>query len=110
VSQRFIDNTLPKGRPQGLAGLEYASRNFRAAVSDLRCTIEDLLVVGDKVTARLTFTGTHTGPFMGKPATGHQVKFLAIDVLRIENGKIVEDWHLEDNLALMQQLGVVPEL
>ena len=110
MSQRFIDNTLPKGRPQGLAGLEYASRIFRAAVPDLRCTIEDLLVVGDKVTARLTFTGTHTGPFMGKPATGHQVKFLAIDVLRIENGKIVEDWHLEDNLALMQQLGVVPEL
>jgi predicted ester cyclase len=110
VSERFIDNTLPKGRPQGRAGLEVASRNFRAAVPDLRCTIEDLLVVGDKVTARLTFTGTYTGTFMGKPGTGRPVKFLAIDILRVEDGRIVEDWHLEDNLTLMQQLGVVPEL
>jgi predicted ester cyclase len=110
VSQRFSDNTLPKGRPQGITGLEFASRGFRAALPDLRCSVEDLLVVGDKITARLAFTGTHTGTFMGKPATGRPVKFLAIDVLRVENGKIVEDWHLEDNLTLMQQLGVVPEL
>jgi predicted ester cyclase len=67
-------------------------------------------VVGDKATARLTFTGTHAGTFMGKPATGRPVKFLAIDILRIEHGKIVEDWHLEDNLTFMQQLGVAPEL
>src|SRR5882762_605589 len=35
------------------------------------------------------------------------VRFFAIDILRIRNGKIVEDWHLEDNLTLLQQLGVV---
>ena len=110
VSERFTDNTLPKGRPQGLAGLAFASRSFRAAVPDLRCTIEDLLVVGDKITARLTFTGTHRGRFMGRPPTEHRVRFLAIDILRVEDGRIVEDWHLEDNLTLMQQLVAVPEL
>jgi predicted ester cyclase len=110
VSERFADNTLPKGRPQGRAGLAFASRSFREAVPDLRCTVENLLVVGDKITARLTFTGTHTGTFGRRPATGHPIKFLAIDILRLEDGKIVEDWHLEDNLTLMQRLGVVPEL
>jgi predicted ester cyclase len=110
VSERFTDNTLPKGRPPGLGGLAVASRNFRAAVPDLRCTIEDLLVVGDKITARLMFTGTHRGRFMGRPPTGHRVRFLAIDILRVKDGRIVEDWHLEDNLTLMQQLGAVPEL
>jgi predicted ester cyclase len=107
VDNEFRDNTLPAGRPQGPKGLQYASQAFRSAVPDLRCTIEDLLVSGDKITARLLFTGTHKGEFMGHPATGKPVKFFAIDILRIRNGKIVEDWHLEDNLTLFEQLGVV---
>src|SRR6266850_2643767 len=107
VDNNFRDNTLPEGRPQGPKGLLYASQAFRSAVPDLHCTIEDLLVSGDKVTARLLFTGTHKGEFMGHPATGKSVSFLAIDILRIRGGRIVEDWHLEDNLTLLQQLGVV---
>lgn len=110
VAPSFFDNTLPKGRPQGTSGLLSASRNFRTAVPDLHCTIDDLLVVGDKVVARLTFTGTHKGGFMGKPASGKQVNFLAIDILHMKDGRIVENWHLEDNLTLLQQLGAVPAL
>ena len=107
VDNDFRDNTLPAGRPQGPKGLLYASQAFRSAVPDLHCTIEDLLVSRDKITARLLFTGTHKGEFMGHPATGKRVKFFAIDILRIRGGKIVEDWHLEDNLTLLEQLGVV---
>ena len=108
VDNDFRDNTLPEGRPQGPKGLLYASQTFRTAVPDLHCKIEDLLVSGDKVTARLTFTGTHKGEFMGHPATGKPVRFFAIDILRIRGGRIVEDWHLEDNLTLLQQLGAFP--
>ena len=107
VDNNFRDNTLPEGRPQGPKGLLYASQTFRTAIPDLHCTIEDLLASGDKITARLLFTGTHKGEFMGHPATGKPVRFFAIDILRIRNGKIVEDWHLEDNLTLLEQLGVV---
>ena len=107
VDNDFRDNTLPAGRPQGPKGLLYASQTFRSAVPDLRCTIKDLLVSGDKITVRLLFAGTHKGEFMGHPATGKPVKFFAIDILRIRGGKIVEDWHLEDNLNLLEQLGAV---
>ncbi|AIQ12983.1 ester cyclase [Paenibacillus durus] len=109
VSPDFIDNTLPKGRPQGPEGLKFASSRFRKIVPDLQCSIEDLLVVGDKVTARLSFTGTDTGEFMGNKPTGKPIHFMAIDILRIKDGKLVEDWHLEDNLTFMQQIGVVAE-
>ncbi len=109
ITDNFFDNTLPKGRPQGPKGLTFASSNFRKAVPDLQCNIEDLLVTGDKVTARLSFTGTHKGNFGEKQPTGKAVNFFAIDILRVKDGKIIEDWHLEDNLTLMQQLGVVPE-
>ena len=61
VTEKFFDNTLPKGRPQGIEGLKFAAQNFRKVVPDIHCEIEDLLVVGDKVTARLSFTGTHNG-------------------------------------------------
>jgi predicted ester cyclase len=68
----------------------FTSQAFRSAVPDLHCTIEDLLVSGDKITARLLFTGTHKGEFMGHPATGKPVSFLAIDILRIRGGRIME--------------------
>ncbi|MEK4911221.1 ester cyclase [Bacillus sp. FSL E2-8887] len=100
VTENFFDNTLPKGRPQGTEGLKLAAQNFRKVVPDIHCEIEDLLVVGDKVTARLSFTGTHNDK---------KINFFAIDILHVKDGKITEDWHLEDNLTLKQQLGLIAE-
>ncbi|MET7017883.1 ester cyclase [Bacillus mycoides] len=100
VTENFFDNTLPKGRPQGTEGLKFAAQNFRKVVPDIHCEIEDLLVVGDKVTARLSFTGTHNDK---------KINFFAIDILHVKDGKITEDWHLEDNLTLKQQLGLIAE-
>jgi len=107
VENDFRDNTLPEGRPQGRTGLLFASQTFRSAVPDLHCKIEDLLLSGDKVTARLTFTGTHKGEFMGHSGTGRPVNFFAIDILLIRGCKILHDWPLEDNLTLLQQLALV---
>lgn len=110
ISPHFIDHTLPAGRPQGPEGPQFASNNFRKAVPDLKCEVEDLLVTGDKVTARLLLSGTFKGKFNNIPPTGKPVKFIAIDILHIQNGLLVEDWHLEDNLTLLQQLNAVKML
>jgi len=107
IDENFMDHMLPKGRPQGPSGPIFASKNFRKAVPDLHCEIQELLLVGDRVIARLSFTGKFTGVFMDKKGSGGPVNFNAIDILRIKNGKITDNWHLEDNLTLMQQLGVV---
>jgi predicted ester cyclase len=107
VSPKFIDNTLPKGRPQGPSGIKFASANFRKAVPDLQCSLKDVLIVGDKVAARMVFTGTFKGEFMGHAPTNEPIEFFAIDILHIKNGKLIEDWHLEDNLTLLQQLNAV---
>lgn len=107
VSPDFFDHTLPEGRPQGPSGPLIASENFRKAVPDLVCDVKDILIAGDKVTVRMIFKGTFTGEFMGRKGNGGPVEFFAIDILHIRNGKIFEDWHLEDNLTLMKQLGVV---
>lgn len=104
------DNTLPPGRAPGLAGIKQAIGFLRAIVPDVTATQEDVRVDGDVVTVRITFAGTNSGGWPGVGPNGRPVRFIAFDMHRIVAGRIVESWHLEDNLALMIQLGVVPPL
>ena len=53
-------------------------------------------------------SGTHTGELMGIPATDKKVSFTEIHVVRMANGKAVEHWGNQDDLGMMQQLGVIP--
>ncbi len=71
-------------------------------------TVEDMIAEGDRVVSRLTFRGTHTGDLMGIPATGKSVMISEIIIDRLADGKIVESWRLFDQMAMMQQLGVIP--
>jgi len=107
LAQNFVDRTLPPGRPQGLKGVLEASKNFRAAIPDLRAEIEELLVVNDRAVVRYTFTGHFTGTFKDLKGDGRAISFRAVDIYRVQNGQVSDNWHLEDNLSLMQQLGVV---
>jgi predicted ester cyclase len=66
-------------------------------------------VDGDKVVARLRFSGTNDGEFMGMPATGKSVSVQAIDIIRLgEDGFGHEHWGVLDMMGLMQQLGAIP--
>jgi predicted ester cyclase len=107
VGPDFSDSTLSEGWRQGPEGLKAASDAFRGAVLDLTCTVEHLLVMDDRVVARLTFRGTHTGAFLGHPATGRPFALSAIEILRVTGDRIAEDQHVEDNYnsTLMRQLG-----
>lgn len=104
------DNTLPPGRAPGLAGIKQAVLFLRSIVPDLSCRVEDLLADGDKVVARVVFEGTNLGGFPGVGPNGAAVSFIAFDVHHLRDGRVFESWHLEDNLTLMVQLGVVPPL
>jgi predicted ester cyclase len=107
LTQNFVDRTLPSGRPQGLKGVLEASKDFRAAIPDLSAEIEELLVVNDRAVVRYTFTGHFTGTFKDLKGDGRAISFRAVDIYRVQDGQISDNWHLEDNLSLMQQLGVV---
>jgi predicted ester cyclase len=103
----FVDRTLPVGRPPGLAGALLASKNFRAAVPDLTSDVEDMTVVGDRAMLHLHFKGHFTGRFKDIQGNGQTIDFQAFDLYRIKDGQIVENWHLEDNLTLLKQLGAI---
>jgi len=99
-------NIMP-GIPQGLEGAKAAHRIMLAGFPDYQTMIEDLIAEGDKVAARIKMMGTHTGEFMGIPATGKWISFTGIYIVRIANGKIVEHWGEEDSVSLLGQLGVL---
>jgi steroid delta-isomerase-like uncharacterized protein len=81
---------------------------FRGAFPDLRLNVDDSLADGDKVVHRWTMTGTHQGELMGIPATGKQMKWSGITIVRMQDGQIVERWANVDILGILQQMGVVP--
>jgi predicted ester cyclase len=103
----FMDRALPPGRPQGIAGPLAASKAFHSAVPDLQCEIQQMIVSGDRVVSHLRFSGHFTGTFNGVQGQGQAVNFIATDIYRIANGRIAENWHLEDNLTFLQQIGIV---
>jgi predicted ester cyclase len=108
LSARFVDHTLPPGRPQGPTGPAAASRAFLTAVPDLRVAVVQRLLVADRVVSHLRFTGHFTGTFQGMRGAGQPVDFIATDILRVRDGRITDNWHLEDNLTFLTQLGLVP--
>ncbi|MBA3943839.1 MAG: ester cyclase [Herpetosiphonaceae bacterium] len=79
---------------------------LRAAFPDQRTTIQDLVAEEDRVVTRFTWRGTHTGDFYGISATGRQVTFDGIDIVRLADGEIQEIWWGYDMLGVLQQLGV----
>lgn len=99
---------LPEVRgTDALAGLIKA---FRTAFPDLLVKTEDVVVQGDRVAARFTTRGTHLGPFMHLAPTGKRVEFAGFGLFRFAEGKIVEEWVLDDLLTLMNQLAAPPTI
>ena len=80
----------------------------RAAFPDRRFAVEDMIAEGDKVSARFTMRGTHKGELRGIAPSGREVTMSGIDIIRLKEGKMVEDRVEVDQLGMMQQLGVIP--
>lgn len=108
LSEQFIDMTPPEGRVQGPTGPLLASKFFRTAVPDLSCEIEQMIIAGDRVVVHLHFRGHFTGPFKALKGQGQRVDFRATDIYQIKSGRIAANWHIEDNISLMQQLQAQP--
>jgi steroid delta-isomerase-like uncharacterized protein len=104
IAPDFVHHSFPASVP-GPDGFKQILQLFTAAFPDLRVTLEDVLAEGDRVMTRGFFTGTHRGVFMGIPPTNRPVRVAYMDVWRLADGRIAENWVQLDMLALTQQLG-----
>lgn len=71
---------------------------------DMQLDIEDEVAEGDKVLIRLTLRATHQGEFAEIPPTGRKVEVGVLDLFRISDGKLREQWAMIDSMGLMQQI------
>jgi steroid delta-isomerase-like uncharacterized protein len=105
-----VDHDMLPGQQSGVEGYKRSIAEQRAASSDLRFSIEDMIAEGEKVVTRSVGSGTHDrGELMGVPPTGKRITVSNITITRLEGGKIVEEWTESDTLGMMRQLGLVPE-
>ena len=89
-----------------LGGFKEMMSGLLSAFPDLRITVEDQIVAGDKVATRWTAEGTNSGPFGPMEATGRRVQIGGLVLDRVVDGKVVERWEQWDQMAMLQQLGL----
>jgi steroid delta-isomerase-like uncharacterized protein len=90
---------------RGRDGFTEYMEAVRRAFPDFRNRVEELVAEGDKVVARLTYTGTHRGELFGIRPTGRSVTYAGVSIFRIAEGRISEGWVLGDVRGLIEQLG-----
>ena len=81
---------------------------MRRGFPDIQWTVEEMVVEGDKVTARFTMRGTHQGTFFGVPPTGKKIAVQAMNIYRLSDGQFVEEHGQPDMLGLLKQIGALP--
>lgn len=108
VDANYLEHDPIPGQGQGLEELKRAYKVFNGPFPDLSYLFEDLIAEGDLVFGRGVITGTHSGDFMGVPATGKKIRWTGTRLFRLKNLKVMEGWFNLDMLGMLQQMGVIP--
>jgi predicted ester cyclase len=95
-------------QPTGPESVRQTVRNLHAAFGELRFEVEDEIAEGDRVAQRVTMSGRHTGPLMGREPTGRTFAVRHVNIWRLADGKIADHWGSRDDLGLLDQLGLLP--
>jgi steroid delta-isomerase-like uncharacterized protein len=84
------------------------ARGIRAALSDARVEVRDMVAEDDRVAVRWVARATHTGSLFGEEATGRPVAVDGATIHRVVDGRIAEDWEVMNEGALRDQLAPEP--
>jgi steroid delta-isomerase-like uncharacterized protein len=109
LTDDFVEHEEFPGITRDREGVKQFFAMFKGAFPDATFTAEQVLAEGDLVAARVTVRGTHLGEFMGVAATGKPIEVQAIDIVTFADGKGTAHWGVFDAMAMMEQLGAMPE-
>jgi predicted ester cyclase len=104
VSPQFTSHDWPDGGPTGPQAFRQYYAAIRAAVSDARYEVDDLIAEGDRVVVRWRLLGTHTGHFGGIAPSGRTITLKGIAIYRVNEGKLVERWVVSDLHGLLDDI------
>jgi len=95
------NNPNPDPRENIIEGMEKIWKD----APDVSLNVKELMASGDKVISIMTFSFTHSQEYNGIPATGNKIEVSTINIVRIEDGKIIEERESVDTLGFLKQLG-----
>ncbi len=103
IAPDFVDHSFPDfcGREGVAAGI----RHVHEGLSDVSIQLDFFVCDAESVAFMVTASGTHTGEFVGKPATGNRIVWKLADFVRVRDGKFAELWNVSDNVALLLGAG-----
>ncbi|KOU53101.1 ester cyclase [Streptomyces sp. WM6378] len=107
VRPDFRNRTAEPGQSQGREGVREVMAALHEAFSELRVQIVHCVATGDLVATHKVFRARHTGSWFGVPASGRQVEFRVMDVVRYEDGQWAEHWAVADAVGLLRQTGAL---
>ena len=93
------------GSIEGSDNLVTLLRSFIGALPDLNAQEQDIVADGDTVAVRFVVEATHEGELLGMAATGRRLRWDAVDVYRLRDGKISEEWAADDLTAILDAVG-----
>ena len=94
---------------RGKEGFRGFVTSYLTAFPDGTITVDEQIAEGELIATRWTGRGTNTGELMGMPPTGKEITIRGITYGRIVDGTAREAYVIWDTLAMMQQLGIIPE-
>jgi steroid delta-isomerase-like uncharacterized protein len=93
---------------QGASGFREFFANWFECVPDWRCSVKKIVSEGDEVWVYGTYAGTLQKDWLGITASGQTYSVDAVDIFRIQDGKLAEHWDVMDIYGLFKQLGAIP--
>jgi steroid delta-isomerase-like uncharacterized protein len=102
IAPDFVEHGFPP--IVGAEGFRAFVSGLIEALPDLELTVDDWVVEGDRVAARIGVRGTHRGEFLGYPPTNRPIQWTAIHIWRVADGRLAERWSEADVLGIVEQL------
>jgi len=106
-TEDFLDHG-PMGDMKGRDTFAQLVEQWRSAVPDVHCEVENLFVDGDQAAWLVRTTGTHTGDGLGFPATGKSFETVSANLGLLRDGKAAEHWAEQGMFPMLVQLGIIP--
>lgn len=99
------NHSAPVGTHAGPESMRYFLMDvLRKGFPDITVELFDQVAEGDKVVTRKALHATHTGEFMGIPASGKKVTIHVIDIVRLRDGQYIEHWGMSNLVEIMSML------
>ena len=104
-----VDIGEPRAQ-NGRKAVKEMLRRYWQAFPDLYFTIQDTVEEENRIAISWSAEGTHQGPIMNIPPTGHRVEVRGVSIIDVEDGLVMRGQYIWDLAGMLRHMGLLPEL